>query len=153
LPFTSIDHLYTRIVSHTESPPIVSVPSPPLTSRPTSPFLPTSKRRVRPVARCLPSVTLSVTYSRTRPHFGTQHLNNPAARFLLSISVALHSTTPAAAMSRTAAPTGAKTRLMSEMKALRKETWIHFQDVGSGPDPHLCAPSPRPRADIIRRAG
>lgn len=31
-------------------------------------------------------------------------------------------------MSRTAAPTGAKTRLMSEMKALRKEKWIHFQD-------------------------
>jgi hypothetical protein len=49
-------------------------------------------------------------------------------RFLLSIPVALRSTTPAAAMSRTAAPTGAKTRLMSEMKALRKEKWIHFQD-------------------------
>jgi ubiquitin-conjugating enzyme E2 R len=31
-------------------------------------------------------------------------------------------------MSRTAAPTGAKTRLMSEMRALRKETWIHFED-------------------------
>lgn len=31
-------------------------------------------------------------------------------------------------MSRTAAPTGAKTRLMSEMKALRKEAWIHFRD-------------------------
>ena len=34
-------------------------------------------------------------------------------------------------MSRAAAPTGAKTRLMSEMKALRKEKWINFEDVGS----------------------
>ncbi len=33
-------------------------------------------------------------------------------------------------MSRAAAPTGAKTRLMSEMKALRKEKWINFEDVG-----------------------
>ncbi|KAL2025031.1 hypothetical protein VTK56DRAFT_33 [Thermocarpiscus australiensis] len=31
-------------------------------------------------------------------------------------------------MSRAAAPTGAKTRLMSEMKALRKEKWINFED-------------------------
>ncbi|KAH6626442.1 ubiquitin-conjugating enzyme/RWD-like protein [Chaetomium sp. MPI-SDFR-AT-0129] len=31
-------------------------------------------------------------------------------------------------MSRSAAPTGAKTRLMSEMKALRKEKWINFED-------------------------
>ncbi|KAK5662753.1 hypothetical protein OQA88_6160 [Cercophora sp. LCS_1] len=31
-------------------------------------------------------------------------------------------------MSRSAAPTGAKTRLMSEMKTLRKEKWIHFED-------------------------
>ncbi|KAL2131315.1 hypothetical protein VTI74DRAFT_5275 [Chaetomium olivicolor] len=31
-------------------------------------------------------------------------------------------------MSRQAAPTGAKTRLMTEMKALRKEKWINFED-------------------------
>ncbi|KAK3378542.1 ubiquitin-conjugating enzyme/RWD-like protein [Podospora didyma] len=31
-------------------------------------------------------------------------------------------------MSRSAAPTGAKQRLMSEMKALRKEKWINFED-------------------------
>ncbi|KAL2152073.1 hypothetical protein VTH82DRAFT_5257 [Thermothelomyces myriococcoides] len=31
-------------------------------------------------------------------------------------------------MSRAAAPSGAKTRLMSEMKALRKEKWINFED-------------------------
>lgn len=31
-------------------------------------------------------------------------------------------------MSRAAAPTGAKTQLMSEMKALRKEKWINFED-------------------------
>ncbi|KAK1835863.1 ubiquitin-conjugating enzyme E2 R1 [Podospora conica] len=31
-------------------------------------------------------------------------------------------------MSRTTMPTGAKTRLMSEMKALRKENWINFED-------------------------
>ncbi|KXX78757.1 Ubiquitin-conjugating enzyme E2 R1 [Madurella mycetomatis] len=30
-------------------------------------------------------------------------------------------------MSRTAGPTGAKTRLMSEMKALQKEKWINFE--------------------------
>lgn len=33
-------------------------------------------------------------------------------------------------MSRAAAPSGATTRLMSEMKALRKEKWINFEDVG-----------------------
>jgi hypothetical protein len=34
--------------------------------------------------------------------------------------------------------TGAKTRLMSEMKALRKENWINFEDVGCEgvPPPH-----------------
>jgi hypothetical protein len=32
-------------------------------------------------------------------------------------------------MSRAAAPTGAKNRLMSEMKALRNEKWINFEDV------------------------
>lgn len=31
-------------------------------------------------------------------------------------------------MSRAAAPTGAKNRLMSEMKALRNEKWINFED-------------------------
>ncbi|SPQ21619.1 792ac2e5-6b46-4ed5-880f-8f5fdb7ea004 [Thermothielavioides terrestris] len=31
-------------------------------------------------------------------------------------------------MSRATAPSGAKTRLMSEMKALRKEKWINFED-------------------------
>jgi ubiquitin-conjugating enzyme E2 R len=36
---------------------------------------------------------------------------------------------PLVTMSRAAAPTGAKTRLMSEMKALRKENWINFEDV------------------------
>jgi hypothetical protein len=32
-------------------------------------------------------------------------------------------------MSRTTMPTGAKTRLMSELKTLRKENWINFEDV------------------------
>ncbi|KAK4127618.1 hypothetical protein N657DRAFT_678199 [Parathielavia appendiculata] len=31
-------------------------------------------------------------------------------------------------MSYAVAPTGARTRLMSEMRALRKEKWIHFED-------------------------
>ncbi|KAM7209230.1 Ubiquitin-conjugating enzyme/RWD-like protein [Naviculisporaceae sp. PSN 640] len=35
-------------------------------------------------------------------------------------------------MSRAVAPSGAKQRLMTEMKALRKEKWIHFEDDESG---------------------
>jgi len=45
-------------------------------------------------------------------------------------------------MSRSAAPTGAKTRLMSEMKTLRKEKWINFEDVrlpwATNPHCHYC---------------
>lgn len=44
-------------------------------------------------------------------------------------------------MSRTTMPTGAKTRLMSELKTLRKENWINFEDVSwQSPSPRL---SPR----------
>lgn len=37
-------------------------------------------------------------------------------------------------MSRAGSATGAATRLMSEMKALRKEKWINFEDVRSFSD-------------------
>lgn len=44
-------------------------------------------------------------------------------------------------MSRTTMPTGAKTRLMSELKTLCKENWINFEDVSwQSPSPRL---SPR----------
>src|SRR5690348_3919619 len=47
-------------------------------------------------------------------------------------------------MSYAAAPTGARTRLMSEMKALRKEKWINFEDVGGTSSPTV---RPDKRAD------
>lgn len=82
---------------------------------------PTTKPRVRPVGNISspPTKTLS-------PPRRLSSLHSPSADSPISPREP-QSQLPA--MSRTTMPTGAKTRLMSELKTLRKENWINFEDV------------------------
>lgn len=82
---------------------------------------PTTKPRARPVGNISSPPTKTFSPPRRLPS-----LHSPSADSPISPREP-QSQLPA--MSRTTMPTGAKTRLMSELKTLCKENWINFEDV------------------------
>lgn len=82
---------------------------------------PTTKPRARPVGNISSPPTKTLSPPRRLSSLHSPSVNSPISP--------REPQSQLPTMSRTTMPTGAKTRLMSELKTLRKENWINFEDV------------------------